>query len=90
MLTDEHFNHLSHISTNYDDDNYDTILQEVSNIRLEYDDEGFLIIPPNFPLEYIDNTIEKIIFNKRKLKFIKKFEKDIIQDAIKTNRFEIY
>ena len=54
MLTDEHFNHLSHINTNYDDDNYDTILQEVSDIRLEYDDEGFLIIPPNFPLEYID------------------------------------
>ncbi len=42
------------------------------------------------PLEYIESTIKKIIFNKKKLKFIKKFEKDIIQDAIKTNRYEIY
>jgi len=42
------------------------------------------------PLAYVKNTIKKIVFNKRKLKFIRKFEKEIIQDAIQTNKFEIY
>lgn len=63
------------------EDSLELYLFYIKNILLRKD------IPP---LEYIDNTLEKIIFNKRKLKFIKKFEKDIIQDAIKTNRFEIY
>ena len=63
------------------EDSLELYLFYIKNILLRKD------IPP---LGYIDNTIKKIIFNKRKLKFIKKFEKDIIQDAIKTNRFEIY
>ena len=42
------------------------------------------------PYEVFKPTIKNIILNRRKLDFIKKFEKDILQDAIKTNNFEIY
>ena len=35
-------------------------------------------------------TIKNIILNRRKLNFIKKFEKDILQDAIKSKKFEVY
>ena len=35
-------------------------------------------------------TIKKIILNRRKLDFIKKIEKDILQDAIKSKIFEVY
>ena len=35
-------------------------------------------------------TIKNIILNRRKLDFIKKFEKDILQDAIKSKKFEVY
>lgn len=44
--------------------------------------------PP--PLEYIEPTLRQIILNKRKLEFINKIEKDIIDEAVKKNRFEIY
>ena len=42
------------------------------------------------PLDYVFNTIKNIVFNRRKLEFIKDFEKDILQDAIQENRFEVY
>ena len=44
-------------------------------------------IPPH---DFIYPTIKNIILNKRKLKFNKKFEKDILQDAIKSKYFEVY
>ena len=42
------------------------------------------------PLEYSLPTIEQIILNQRKLELIKQLEKDITQDAIKNDEFEIY
>jgi hypothetical protein len=42
------------------------------------------------PLSYIKPSLKLIILNKRKLELIKKLEKDITQDAIKNNEFEIY
>jgi len=44
-------------------------------------------IPPRY---FIYPTIKNIILNKRKLKFNKKFEKDILQDAIKSKYYEVY
>ena len=35
-------------------------------------------------------TVKNIILNRKKLDFIKKFEKDILQDAIKSKKFEVY
>ncbi|WP_235942625.1 peptidyl-prolyl cis-trans isomerase [Salinimicrobium oceani] len=42
------------------------------------------------PLEYSLPSIKQILLNKRKLELIKKLEKDITQDAIKNDKFEIY
>lgn len=42
------------------------------------------------PLEYSLPNIKQILLNKRKLELIKKLEKDITQDAIKNEQFEIY
>ena len=42
------------------------------------------------PFEYIKPTLKEVILNKRKLELIKKFEKDITNDAIKNNDYEIY
>ena len=42
------------------------------------------------PLEYSLPTVKQILLNKRKLELIKKLEKDITQDAVKNDEFEIY
>ena len=42
------------------------------------------------PFEYIKPTLKEVLLNKRKLELIKKFEKDITNDAIKNNDYEIY
>ena len=42
------------------------------------------------PNEIYTSKIKNIILNKRKQELIKKFEKDILQDAIKSKRFEKY
>mgnify|MGYP004185953309 CR=1 FL=1 len=42
------------------------------------------------PLPYIENTIKNIVFNKKKIEFLKEFDNDILKDAIKTKKFETY
>ena len=42
------------------------------------------------PNQVIKSTIKNIILNRRKIEFIKKFEKDILHDAIKSKNFEVY
>jgi hypothetical protein len=42
------------------------------------------------PFEYSKPTLKEVLLNKRKLELIKKFEKDITNDAIKNNDYEIY
>lgn len=42
------------------------------------------------PRVMLESTIKNIIRNQRKLKFTKQFEKDIVQDAIKSKTYEIY
>ena len=42
------------------------------------------------PLPYIEKTIKNIVFNKKKIEFLKEFDKDILRDAIKTKKFETY
>lgn len=50
------------------------------------------VINPNTtsPYEYVKPTLREVILNKRKLELIKKFEKEIIDDAIKDKKYEIY
>ncbi|WP_026724561.1 hypothetical protein [Flavobacterium sasangense] len=42
------------------------------------------------PLEFLKPTIEQIIINNRKLELINTIEKEITNDAIKDNKYEIY
>lgn len=42
------------------------------------------------PFEYIKPTLQEVIINNRKLELIKKFQKEITDDAIKNNKYEIY
>ncbi|MBN9283216.1 MULTISPECIES: hypothetical protein [Flavobacterium] len=42
------------------------------------------------PFDYISPTIKQIILNNRKLEYIKKFEKEITNDAIKNKKYEVY
>jgi len=42
------------------------------------------------PFEYIKPTLQQVIINNRKLELIKKFQKEITDDAIKNDKYEIY
>ncbi len=42
------------------------------------------------PLPHVFSSIKNIILNKNKIEFSKKIDKEIIQDAIKSNKFEIF
>ena len=42
------------------------------------------------PYDYVKPTLKEVILNMRKLELIKKFEKDITDDAIKDKTYEIY
>jgi hypothetical protein len=42
------------------------------------------------PFEYLKPTLKQVILNRRKLELIKKFEKEITDDAIKNKDYEVY
>ena len=42
------------------------------------------------PVSHVENTIRDIVFNQRKLEFLRSFDNDILRDAIKTKKFEKY
>ncbi|MDD3004023.1 hypothetical protein [Flavobacterium sp.] len=42
------------------------------------------------PFEYLKPTLQQVILNSRKLDLIKKFEKEITDDAIKNKDYEVY
>lgn len=42
------------------------------------------------PFAYLKPTLQQVILNRRKLELIKKFEKEITDDAIKNNKYEVY
>ena len=42
------------------------------------------------PFEYIKPTLKEVIINSRQRELIKKFEKEIIEDAIKSKKYEIF
>ena len=44
----------------------------------------------NAPFSMVKNTIRKIVFNRNKLEYLKEFDQEILQDAIQTNKFEIF
>ena len=42
------------------------------------------------PMQYVLPTLKQIVINNRKLKLIKQLKSDIVNDAIKNKKFEIY
>ena len=42
------------------------------------------------PLSHVENTIKNIVFNQKKIDFLRSFNKDVVEDAIKTKKFEKY
>ncbi len=78
-------------------DNADKYLKKSQLFRVE-DSLGVYLFYVNDLLEkgetapriILEATIKNIIRNQRKLKFKKEFEKDLIQDAIKSKTYEIY
>ena len=77
--------------------NADKLLKKTNFVQLQ-DSLGLYLISVRetlsrkqiAPLEYVRPTINQIIKNKRKLALVKQLEKEIKDDAIKNNKFEIY
>ena len=42
------------------------------------------------PFSYIERTIRSLVFSKRKLEFLKRFDQEIINDAIENKKYELY
>lgn len=42
------------------------------------------------PFDYVLPTLKEVVLNNRKLELIKKFEKDITDDALKDEKYELY
>jgi hypothetical protein len=78
-------------------DNRDEFIVSGKRIEKTVDNDVYLVKITNLidknqnpPFEYIKPTLNEVLLNKRKLELIKKFEKDITDDAIKNNDYEIY
>ena len=42
------------------------------------------------PFDFIKSTLKQVLLNKKKLEFISKFEKELIEDALQQNEYELY
>ncbi len=78
-------------------DNFDKYTKKSQFFKIEDTMGVYLFFVKEFlrkgdlaPSTVFTPTIKKILLNKRKLDFTKEFEKDILQDAIQSNTFEIY
>lgn len=78
-------------------DNRDEFIRSGRKAEIQSNDDVYLIKITNVidknqtsPFDYIKPTLKEVILNKRKLELIKKFEKEITDDAIKNKDYEIY
>lgn len=78
-------------------DNRDAYIRVGKKVQIQDKEDTYLIKITNVidknqisPFDYIKPTLKEVLLNKRKLELIKKFEKDITNDAIKNNDYEIY
>jgi len=42
------------------------------------------------PFDFIKSTLKQVLLNKKKLEFISKLEKELIENALQQNEFEFY
>ena len=78
-------------------ENRDELIRPGKKMQIQDKDNTYLIKVTNVidknqisPFEYCKPTLKEVLLNKRKLELIKKFEKDITDDDIKNNDYEIY
>ncbi len=78
-------------------DNRDQFISSGKSIQQSDEESIYLVKITNVldknqiaPLQFVEPTLREVILNKRKLELIKKFEKDITDDAIKSKKYEIY
>jgi hypothetical protein len=78
-------------------ENRDEFMRSGKKIQIQDKEDVYLIKVTNVidknqmaPFEYIKPTLKEVILNKRKLELIKKFEKEITNDAIKNKDYEVY
>lgn len=78
-------------------DNRDELIQPGKKMQILDKNDLYLVKISNViaknelsPFEFIKPTLKEIIINKRKLELIKKFEKEITEDAIKNKDYEVY
>jgi hypothetical protein len=78
-------------------DNRDALIFSGNRIEKTIQNDVYLVKITNVidknqisPFEYIKPTLREVLLNKRKLELIKKFEKEITEDAIKNKDYEIY
>lgn len=78
-------------------ENRDEFIRPGKRVQIQDKEDTYLIKVINVidknqisPFEYSRPTLKEVILNKRKLELIKKFEKDITNDAIKNKDYEVY
>lgn len=78
-------------------ENVDQLLKKSNSIELQDSLGVYLIYVKDVllrndfaPVSYVKPTIEQIILNRRKLDIVRNLEKDILQDAIKNKKFEVF
>ena len=78
-------------------ENRDELMRPGKKMEIQDKEDVYLIKVTNVidknqvaPFEYIKPTLKEVILNKRKLELIKKFEKEITNDAIKNKDYEVY
>ncbi len=78
-------------------DNRDQYISSGKSIQYPDSTDVYLVkilgvLGPNqvSPYEHVKPTLHEVIVNRRKLELIKKFEKEIIDDALKNKTYEIY
>ena len=42
------------------------------------------------PLEYVAPTLKQILINKRKLELMRQFDREIIEEGLRQNTYEVY
>jgi Fe-S cluster biosynthesis and repair protein YggX len=42
------------------------------------------------PLPYVEPTLKQILINKRKLELMRQFDREVIQEGLRQNVFEVY
>ncbi len=50
------------------------------------------VMEPNYvaPLNYIEPTIRQVLLNRRKMKYLRSLEADLMDEATREKEFEVY